>query len=159
MKIYIVNITPQSLKNKINIFKQDYEFSEKIKYELNSIDYGLHIIQDNKIHLLESTFNTDYQLIKNYENVDLLIDKSNNKLIPVKSQMPVNYVISIINVFEFKVLKKSKLSLIVECLEETENFVKKLTPVNFYFNYNNDNLDLKDTFFQEEFNVFLSKLN
>jgi hypothetical protein len=73
MKIYIVNITPQSLKNKINLFKQDYEFSEKIKYELNSIDYGLHIIQDNKIHLVESTFNTDYQLIKNYENVDLFL--------------------------------------------------------------------------------------
>uniref|UniRef100_A0A6C0KP95 Uncharacterized protein n=1 Tax=viral metagenome TaxID=1070528 RepID=A0A6C0KP95_9ZZZZ len=159
MKIYIVNITPQSLKNKINLFKQDYEFSEKIKYELNSIDYGLHIIQDNKIHLVESTFNTDYQLIKNYENVDLLIDKSNYKLIPVKSQMPVNYVITIHHVFEFKVLKNSKLSLIIECLEETENFVKKLIPVNFYFNYNNDNLDLKDTFFQEEFNVFLSKLN
>jgi hypothetical protein len=159
MKIYLVNILPESLNNKLNILKQDYEFSQTNKFELHSKDYGEHIIENNKIHLIESSFNTDYQLIKNYEKVDLLIDKSNYKFIPVNSQLPVNYVITIFNVFEFKVCKNSKLSLIIECLEETENFVKKSIPVNFYFNYNNDNLDLKDTIFQEEFNVFLSKLN
>jgi len=159
MKIYIVNILPESLNNKLNIFKQHYEFKETQKYELHSQDYGSHIIENNKIHLIESSFNTEYQLIKNYEKFDLLIDKTNDKLIPVISQMPVNYIISIFHIFEFKTCKNSKLSLIIECLEETENFVKKSIPVNFYFNYNNDNLDLKDTIFQEEFNVFLSKLN
>lgn len=159
MKIYIVNILPESLNNKLNIFKQHYEFKETQKYELHSQDYGSHIIENNKIHLIESSFNTEYQLIKNYEKFDLLIDKTNDKLIPVISQLPVNYIISIFHIFEFKTCKNSKLSLIIECLEETENFVKKSIPVNFYFNYNNDNLDLKDTIFQEEFNVFLSKLN
>ena len=159
MKIYIVNILPESLNNKLNIFKQHYEFKETQKYELHSQDYGSHIIENNKIHLIESSFNTEYQLIKNYEKFDLLIDKTNDKLIPVISQMPVNYIISIFHIFEFKTCKNGKLSLIIECLEETENFVKKSIPVNFYFNYNNDNLDLKDTIFQEEFNVFLSKLN
>jgi hypothetical protein len=158
MKIYIVNILPESLKNKINILKQDYEFSETNKYELHSKDYGLLFIENNKIHLIESTFNTDYQLIKNYGKVDLLIDKSNYKFIPVNSQLPVNYIITIFNIFEFKVCKNSKLSFIIECLEETENFVKKSIPINFYFNYNNDNLDLNDPFFQDEFNVFLSML-
>lgn len=126
MKIYIVNILPESLNNKLNIFKQHYEFKETQKYELHSQDYGSHIIENNKIHLIESSFNTEYQLIKNYEKFDLLIDKTNDKLIPVISQLPVNYIISIFHIFEFKTCKNSKLSLIIECLEETENFVKNL---------------------------------
>lgn len=164
MKIYIVNILPESLKNKIKNMMDSFEYNEKITYELHSRDFGLHILKDDKMYLKESTFKSDYELIKGYTTseclikYDLLIDKQEIKNIPVISQLPVNYIITIFNIFEFKACKNSKLSLIIECLEETENFVKKSIPVNFYFNYNNDNLDLNDPFFQDEFNVFLSML-
>ena len=164
MKIYVVNILPESLKNKIKNMIDSFEYNEKITYELHSRDFGLHILEDDKMYLKESTFKSDYELIKGYTTseclikYDLLIDKQEIKNIPVISQIPVNYIITIFNIFEFKVCKNSKLSLIIECLEETENFVKKSIPVNFYFNYNNDNLDLNDMFFQDEFNVFLSML-
>jgi hypothetical protein len=159
MKIYIVNILPNTLKNKLKNMMDYFEYNEKIKYELHSRNFGLHILEDNNINLLESTFKNDYELIKGYNNLDLLIDKSNNKMIPVISQLPVNYIITKFHTFDF-FLKKSNLSLTIECFEEVENFERKITPVNFYFNYDNEltKLDINDKFFQEDFNVFLSKL-
>jgi hypothetical protein len=167
MKIYIVNITPQSLKNKIKNMVESFEYNEKITYELHSQDFGLHILEDDKMYLNESTFKSDYELIKGYTisdcliKYDLLIDKQERKNIPVISQLPVNYIITKFHIFEFKNNKKSNLTLKIECIEEVENFERKLIPVNFYFNYKNEEkiLDLNDAFFQEEFNVFLSMLN
>jgi hypothetical protein len=167
MKIYIVNILPESLKNKLKNVFESFEYIEKIKYELHSKEFGLHILEDDKIYLKESTFKTDYELIKGYQNLDLLLDKTNlehNKLIPVVSQLPVNYITTKYNVFEFKQYKKSNLSLIIECIEENDKFEKNMIPINFYFNYTfrdckeTINIDLKEPFFQDEFNVFLSKL-
>jgi hypothetical protein len=167
MKIYIVNIAPQSLKNKIKNMVESFEYNEKITYELHSQDFGLHILEDEKIYLKESTFKSDYELIKGYSisdcliKYDLLIDKQEIKNIPVISQLPVNYIITKFHIFEFKNNNKSNLTLKIECIEEVENFERKLIPVNFYFNYKNEDkiLDLNDAFFQEEFNVFLSMLN
>jgi hypothetical protein len=166
MKIYILNVVPQSLKNKIKNMLESFEYNEKIKYELNSKNFGLHILEDDKIYLKESSYKTDYEMVKGYNNFDLLIDKTTFKNeektnISVISQLPVDYISTKYHVLEFKHNKKSHLSLNFECLDEIENFERKLIPVNFYFNYKNEdnNLDLKDSFFQEEFNVFLSMLN
>lgn len=169
MKIYIVNILPESLKNKIKNMMDSFEYNEKITYELHSRDFGLHILDDDKMYLKESTFKTDYELIKDYTisdgliKYDLLIDKQERKNIPVISQLPVNYIITKFHRFEFflkKNNKKSNLSLIIECLEEVENFERKLIPVNFYLDYESEltKLDINDPFFQDEFNVFLSML-
>ena len=98
MKIYIVNIIPQSLKNKIKNMMESFEYNEKITYELHSQDFGLHILEDDKIYLKESTYNHDYELIKGYSlpdggnSMDLLIDKHETNNIPVISQLPVNYI-------------------------------------------------------------------
>ena len=166
MKIYIVNILPESLKNKLKNMMGSFEYNEKIKYELHSRDFGLHILEDDKMYLKESKFKPDYELIKDYTladcqiKYDLLIDKHGTNNIPVKSQLPVNYIITKFHIFEFLNNKKSNLTLTIECIEEVENFERKLIPVNFYFNYDNEltNLDINDPFFQDEFNVFLSKL-
>jgi hypothetical protein len=163
MKIYIINILPQSLKNKIKNMMESFECNEKIKYELNSKDFGLHILEDDKIYNIESTYKTDYEMVKGYNNFDLLIDKTTKiPNIPVISQLPVDYIITKYHVLEFFLLNNnSNISLILECLEEIENFEKILVPVNFYFNYKKEikNFDLKDSFFQQDFNVFLSMLN
>ena len=166
MKIYIVNIIPQSLKNKIKNMMESFEYNEKITYELHSQDFGLHILEDDKIYLKESTYNHDYELIKGYSlpdggnSMDLLIDKYETNNIPVISQLPLNYIITKFHRFEF-FKKHSNLTLKIECIEEVENFERKLIPVNFYFNYDNEltKLDINDPFFQQEFNVFLSMFN
>ena len=100
--------------------------------------------------------------IKNYsyKNYDLLVDKTNISKIELISQFPVNYIYTKNIKLEFKTHKKSKLTLIVNCLEEsTKNFELIRIPVDFYFIYDSETLDLKDIFFQEEFNMFLSNLN
>jgi len=158
MKIYIPNILPSSLQNKLTNLTNTFGNPViKIKYEVVSKESGIHWIMDDNISHIESTFHTNYELIKGYNNIDLLVDKTNYKSSDVFSQLPVNYILSKIYEFEFK-LNNSKLSLIIECFEETQFFEKNMLPINFYFHYNETNFDLKNSFFQDEFNMFLSHL-
>lgn len=161
MKIYIPSVSPISLKDKLNkLTKLTGEPKIQHKYEIISKENGLIIIENQNIYNIESSFKTNYELIQKYNNIDLLIDRSVNTTISLKSQFPVNYILSKIKLFEFKHNTKSKLSLIIECFEETtNNFELDNIPVNFYFNYESDLLDFNDIFFKEEFNMFLSYLN
>jgi hypothetical protein len=161
MKIYITSILPQSItNNKINKLSSIICKPEtKYRNEIFSEDFGIYTIEENLITQIESTFNPNYELIKNYNTYDLLVDKTiyNKKLIV--SQFPVNYLNTNILELKFKYSTKSKLSLIIECFEEIDNYERIIVPINFYFNYDEENLDLKDKFFQEDFNMFLSHLN
>ena len=160
MRIYISNILPSTLTNKINKLTNYFDIVEETtKYEIYSKEFGLHIIDAKQMKHIETTFTTDYELIKGYNGLDLLIDKTEYKYIPVLSQLPVKYISTKIYELNFKLHKKSKLSLIIDCIEETYNFEKNLIPINFYLNYNEEKIDLKEHFFQEDFNVFLSQLN
>jgi len=164
MKIYIVNILPSSLKNKIDTLIEVFGvYSEKIKYELCSKEFGINIIEQQDIIHIETTFKTDYELIKDYEltnglKYDLLVDKTIYTSFPILSQIPVNYISSKYYELEFKIHKKGNLSLIIDCFEEINNFERNIIPINFYFNYNEKNLDLNDHFFQNDFNMLLSLL-
>ena len=90
----------------------------------------------------------------------MLVDNTKITKIELISQFPVNYIYTKFIKLEFKTHKKSKLTLIVKCLEESNtNFELTRIPVDFYFIYDSETLDLKDIFFQEEFNRFLSNLN
>ena len=160
MRIYISNILPSTLTNKINKLTNYFDIVEETtKYEIYSKEFGLHIIDKKQLKHVETSFTTDYELIKGYNGLDLLIDKMEYNYIPVLSQLPVNYISTKIYELKFKLHKKSKLTLIIDCIEETHNFEKNLIPINFYFNYNEEKIDLKEHFFQEDFNVFLSQLN
>lgn len=170
MKIYITDIFPSSLKNKLTKINE-YLSNTISRYEIVSEEYGIHIIEGDKIYRIEPNFKPDIQLSKQYMKNDLLIDNTNYKLIPVVSQMPYNYILTKITIHEYQVCKKSKLKLVVECLNEpvpTNVFFSKkqqsaidttVIPINFYFVYNESKIDLTDQFLKEEFNVFLSHLN
>jgi hypothetical protein len=161
MKIYITNILPQSItNNKINKLSSIIGKPEtKYRNEIFSEDFGIYTIEENLITQIESTFNPNYELIKNYNTYDLLVDKTIYNKKPIVSQFPVNYLNTNILELKFKYPTKSKLSLIIECFEEIDNYERIIVPINFYFNYDEENLDLKDKFFQEDFNMFLSHLN
>lgn len=161
MKIYITNILPQSItNNKINKLSSIIGNPEtKYKNEIFSEDFGIYTIEENLITQIESTFNPNYELIKNYNTYDLLLDKTIYNKKTIVSQFPVNYLNTNILELKFKYSTKSKLSLIIECFEEIDNYEIIMVPINFYFNYDEENLDLKDNFFQEDFNMFLSHLN
>ena len=170
MKIYITDIFPSSLKNKLTKIKE-YLSNTISRYEIVSEEYGIHIIEGDSIYRIEPNFKPDIQLSKQYIKNELLIDNTNYKLIPVVSQLPYNYILTKITIHEYQVCKKSKLKLVVECLNEPVStnvfFSKKnqstidtnVIPINFYFVYNDAKLDLTDQFLKEEFNVFLSHLN
>jgi hypothetical protein len=161
MKIYITNILPQSItNNKINKLSSIIGKPEtKYRNEIFSEDFGIYTIEENLITQIESTFNPNYELIKNYNTYDLLVDKTIYNKKPIVSQFPVNYLNTNILELKFKYSTKSKLSLIIECFEENDNYERIIVPINFYFNYDEENLDLKDKFFQEDFNMLLSHLN
>jgi hypothetical protein len=170
MKIYITDIFPSSLKNKLTNIRE-YLSNTISRYEIVSEEYGIHIIEGDTIYRIEPNFKPDMQLSKQYMKNDLLIDNTNYKMIPVVSQMPYNYILTKITIYEYQVCKKSKLKLVVECLNEpvpTNVFFSKtpqgnidttVIPINFYFVYNDPKIDLTDQFLKEEFNVFLSHLN
>ena len=181
MKIYISNIFPSTIKNKLTNLK-DLQTISFDKIELASKDYGIHYIEkgkgnnanknNEKIYRCEPNFEPKFQLIKNFgpTNSDLLIDKTKYVYCPVVSQLPVNYILTKLTVLEYQTSKKSKLKLVIECLKEPvvigsyfspdKHMGEELIPIDFYFVYDDlTKLDLCDRFFQEEINMFLSHLN
>ena len=169
MKIYIPSILPITLKDKLtNIldFNKNIIMPEKIeKQEIISEDFGIHIIEKNKIIRIEPIFKPKYELIKDYNEYTLLFDLNSEIIISNIFQLPVKYILTNITKFEYKTDKKSKLKLVIECItdKDTNKLETNYIPIDFYFNYNNDNFNLQDIlnniFFQEEFNMFLSQLN
>lgn len=168
MKIYITDIFPSSLKNKLTKFDK-YLVNSVTKYELTSEDYGINYIENDSIYRVEPNFKPDFRVIKDHFDNELLIDNTDYKMIPVLSQLPVDYILTKMILQEYQVYKKSKLKLVIEFLNEPlqqnvffqqnnqQNFA--LVPINFYFIYNDNKIDLSDQFIKEEINVFLSHLN
>lgn len=160
MKIYILNVLPETLKNILHKLIDEFgNPEEKKKLELCSKEFGIQIIENEKIYHIESTFHTEYQVIKNYNNFDLLLDKTIYRINEEISQLPVNYICTPYYELKFIAEKKSDLSLIVECIQEIDNFEKNIIPINFYFIYEDNKLDLNNEFFKEKFNRFLSHFN
>jgi hypothetical protein len=198
MKIYITNIFPSSIKDKLtNIQNLLVNSHGTNKHELISTEFGTHFIEEDKqkntsIYRIEPNFNQRLQLVKGYTNGlgtasvsgtkhnkpnDLLLDYTKYTHCPVVSQMPTDYILIKMIVFEYKTNPKSKLKLVVEYLKEpmvgnyfstNKHIGENMVPINFYFDYNynydskhetNYEIDLMDPFFQEEINMFLSHLN
>jgi hypothetical protein len=174
MKIYITNIFPSSIKNKLTNLKE-LESTSFQKLEIVSKDFGTHFMEnkkDNNFYRCEPNFEPKLQLIKGFGpmNSDLLIDSTKYVYCPVVSQLPMNYILTRFTVLEYQTSKKAKLKLVVECLNEPvligsyfspdKHMGEEMIPIDFYFVYDDaSKLDLCDRFFQEEINMFLSHLN
>lgn len=184
MKIYVTNINPSTIQlEKLDTYLLNK--NGRKKYELLSEEFGMHIIeqpvskkgQEQLIYRIEPTLNTDNHLINNFNGYNLLFDKTNYVHIPVISQLPVNYVLTKMVCFDYKIDKdndknkenrSSNLKLVIECLLEGSNALleNKLVPINFYFvsstsvatNNIADN-NVPDNNLLEEINRFLLELN
>lgn len=163
MKIYIPNILPINIKDKLDELTKICNRNERQIVELTSSEFGKMIINNDTTYMIESTFNNDYELIKNYQYdtnnyVDLLVDHTKYSQVPMISQYPVKFIL--VNKTEYIYKNpKSKLSLVIECVKEDKDFIKSsMIPIDFYFIYENEKLDLQDSFIREEINVFLSCL-
>lgn len=165
MKIYVTNIPPSSIKlaklDKYLMNKDGYK-----KYELVSKEFGTHIIEFRKqnepnMYRIESTLNMDLHLI-NMSNASLLVDKTKYVDIPVVSQLPVDYILTKMTCFEFKLGSVSKIKMVVECLVENSSILsdKEIMPINYYFHLfdKKNNLDIDDNLL-EEINMFLLELS
>jgi hypothetical protein len=170
MKIYVTNIPPSTIKlasiDKYILKKDGYK-----RHELVSKDFGTHVIEKDKMYRIEPTMNMDLHLINNFNGCNLLVDNTEYVHIPVLSQFPVDYILTKMTCFEYKInIKSNDLKLVVECLEETNELLEKeMVPVNFYFfansfdnsfvnSFDNSFNKLKDNLL-EEINVFLLELN
>jgi len=171
MKIYITDIFPIALKNKLTNFDLD-KFHKKtiLRNELVSEDYGRHIIENDTIWREEPNFNQEIFIIKSVFKNDLLVDNTDYKMLQITSQLPINYILTKMTIYEYQTNPRSKLKLVVECLNEpaaAQNaFFQQnnkadtvIVPINFYFDYNSKTIDISDQFLKEEINVFLSHLN
>jgi hypothetical protein len=113
MKIYITDIFPSSLKNKLTNLKE-YLSNTISRYEMVSEECGIHIIEEDAIYRVEPNFKPDIHVINNSDLInnsitnDLLIDNTNYKMIPVVSQLPFNYILTKMTIYEYQVSKKSK---------------------------------------------------
>lgn len=181
MKIYITDILPSILKNKLTKLDTLDIFTKKVIYrnEIVSEDYGIHIIENDIIYRIEPNFNPTISIVKTIFKNELLIDNTDYKMIPVVSQLPVNYILTKNTIYEYQINRKSKLKLIIECLNEpimpnlffsqskqihtnTNTNIDtdtNIISINFYFVYNDKSIDFSDNFLKEEINVFLSHLN
>lgn len=164
MKIYVPNIALTNIKNNIHKLEK-YRVNKSTFYELNSLDYGIHIIDNNNLYRIEPNFEENVKLIKKFNGRDdLLLDMTEEKRIPVFSQMPTKYILTKIIKFEFTQSSKSKLKLIINCInsgQQLNNLDISNTeePIDFYFLNDDSNIDMTNAFFQDELNMFLSILN
>ena len=162
MKIYVTNIPPSSIKldklDKYILNKDGYK-----KYELVSTEFGTHVIEIRKqneptMYRIEPTLTMDLHLI-NLQKASLLVDKTKYVHIPVVSQLPVDYILTKMTCFEYKI--GSKIKMVVECLVENSDILsdKEIMPINYYFNFfdKKNNLDIDDNLL-EEINMFLLEL-
>ena len=134
-----------------------------------SEDFGTHVIDYSKnnqeiMYRIEPTMNMDLHLINNFNGCNLLVDKTEYVHIPVLSQFPVDYILTKMTCFEYKINAKSNdLKLVIECLEETNELLEKeMIPVNFYFTCKSsfdNSFDKLENNLLEEINMFLSELN
>lgn len=164
MKIYITNLLVTNIaKNITRLSEYILDVNGKEIIELHSLDYGLHIIEKDKVFRHEPDFNPHYEAVRDFYGYDLLINKSKCKLLHVVSQMPTNYIMTKMKIYEYKRDKKSQLKLVVRCIQPKTQVKALITnseePIDFYFEYDSHSIDLTDKFFQEEFNMFLSELN
>jgi hypothetical protein len=164
MKIYIPTIELNNIKNKIYDLKEYcIDIDGKLIYELYSVDGGIYYIEDSKIYKKELVGEDKHDMIKGYMissnprlKYDLLIDNTKYNNLLVSSQLPMNYILIKSMIYEYKMNKKSSLSLIVEYILSNNN---DLEISDYYLSYKEKDLDIKNIFFQEELNMFLSKLN
>jgi len=153
MKIHLVNYNPSSFQN--NISKIEHLLVRHFqKIEMYSEIYGYQLIKHNKVYQIESNFDTKI-IFNKYKEFDLLLEYTKYNEIEIISQLPVKYILKKSVNFEYKSNKRSKLSLIVQCVNQNETII----PIDLYFEYNDTSIDLSDLFFQEDFNVLLSCLN
>jgi len=157
MKVYITNVLPSNIKNSLDKIGL-YLVSKRERYELFSEDYGIHVIQIQKktaepiIYRVETAFETNYHLIKNHKynqerlSCDLLCDLTLYTHIPVVSQMPTKYVLTKLQQISYKIEKKSCWTLVIDCIRETnlDTLSKELIPINYYFEYKDNEKGLKD---------------
>jgi len=162
MKIYVTNIPPSTIKlagiDKYRLSKEGYK-----KYELVSEEFGMHVIEKEKMYRIEPILNMDLHLINNFNGYNLLVDKTKYVHIPLVSQLPVDYMLTKMTCFEYAIKNKrgSKIKMIVECLVENSNILsdKEIMPINYYFHFldKKNNLDIDDNLL-EEINMFLLEL-
>lgn len=167
MKIYLPNVPLSNIEKNMDKLSQ-LELNRTINdiIEINSLDYGVHIIEKKNIYRVEPDFNPKYEVIKDFKGYDLLLDKSIPKYIPVISQMPTKYFMTKIKLYEYKTNKNSPLKLVVKCIKtvteiniSNNNTNHGEKPIDFYFEYDSLNIDITDRFFQDELNMFLSHVN
>jgi hypothetical protein len=158
MKIYIANVSLSNINNNLkNLNNYIVNKNGKIIYELCTKNSGIYLIENSKLYKLVENTEENYELIKNYRNYDLLIDYTEYIKKEIKSQVPLNYILTKKINYEYKIHKSSNLSLIVEY--EYNNNENERKVIDFYLIYDEINLDMKNMFFQEELNMFLFYLN
>jgi hypothetical protein len=133
---------------------------------MHIIEFGPKINKKNlNMYRIEPTLNMDLHLIDNYNGFNmhkvqpiLLVDKTNYVHIPIVSQFPVDYLLTKMICFDYK-MTKSGLKMTVECLLESNEYLEKeYKPINFYFTIYNSSLNIDDNLL-EEINMFLLELN
>lgn len=151
MKLYISNVPPSAIS--LSKLTQLCNFvTTKHICEICSPECGLLLmdIDSQRVYQTCTSFQPNYELIENYNGYNLLLDKSDNPVIEILSQLPVQYGSRQLIEYEFKLNPKSLLSLLVQVSSSS------LVPVNYWFV--SSHFDLADTFFTEDFHAFLQSI-
>lgn len=155
MKIYLINKIPNNFINKTNL-----QFKSQKYNELYSMNDGQYIVNATNCWRIEPSFDAKYEIIENYNGINLLIDSTNIKKINVLSQLPTEYVCNKITEYSYFTGSKASLKLIIKYLDQPNDLKPNdLKPNDLYLEYNGEKFDLDNVFLKEELNMFLSLLN
>lgn len=154
MKIYINNVNLNTL-NDIQILLND-KIHETLVYSEIYTNESIYQVDNNKIYLLEPT-DGDITVYQNYfNNVTLVVDTSFYKKTIETCINGTKHLHKKIKKNIIKLNAKSKLSFVIEMVDNLDNNV--FVPNDVYF-YCNELIDIKELFIKQEINEFLSLLN
>jgi hypothetical protein len=167
MKIYIDNYKPINLIDKLELLEKYYTKHENI-IEIYSTNGIFNINNKKIIQVIPYNDVKSYMIQNYYKNINLIIDNS----IFLKEEinyLPNEHIHLNSTIFTYSINDKSIIKLIIEGYDKKDsdnlqnnheqdkyhNFI----PNNFYFEINDNNINLKDSTIKTELIVFLSLLN
>ena len=180
MKIYITNILPEKLATN----KMEHMVDNITRFvEMDSVQMGTIVITDKSMYKIEPQFNVKYSAIKGYKCVsdsdrkscsdlknakkgnasvyDLLLDTSRDLHVPIVSQLPSEYVMTIRTQCTYTQHNKNDnktTNKIEPVLKLIINYLDDIV-IDYYFELRNDiKFDITDVSIRSELDEFIRLL-
>ena len=153
MKIYINNFNLYALKDVQELLKE--LLINSVYYIQLYTNEGIYHIEKKNIYNLE-IIDKDVKIYEKYSgDFTIIVDSSYFNRVKTSSINGIDHLNMHIRKDNYKLNKNSQLTLVIE----NQSQIDQYTPIDIYFELNDNNINVNELFFKKEIIEFLSLLN